>query len=63
MIYCDNQSAIALTKNLQFHAHTKHKEIQFQFIREVIENGHIRLEYIHTSHNIADNFTKRLNKR
>ena len=58
MIHCDNQSAIALTKNPQFHARTKHIEIQFHFIREVVEDGQIRLEYVHTSQNIADIFTK-----
>ena len=62
LIHCDNQSAIALTKNPQFHARTKRIEIQFHFIREVVEDGQIRLEYVHTSQNIADIFTKGLTK-
>ena len=62
MIYCNNQSAIVLTKNPQFHARTKHIEIQFHFIREVVEDGQIRLEYIHTSQNTAYIFTKGLTK-
>jgi hypothetical protein len=31
-LYCDNQSAIALTKNNQFHACTKHIDIHYHFI-------------------------------
>lgn len=32
VIYCDNQSIIALTQNLKFHSSSKHIELQFHFI-------------------------------
>lgn len=36
-IYCDNQSAIYLTKNQQFHNRTKRIDIKFHYVREQIE--------------------------
>ena len=33
-IYCDNQSAIHLSKNQQFHNRTKHIDIRFHFVRD-----------------------------
>ena len=59
-LYCDNQSAIALTKNDQFHAHTKHINICYHFIRYVIQNGSLCLEYCPTEDMTADMLTKAL---
>jgi hypothetical protein len=36
VIYCDNQGAIALAKNPQFHARTKHIDIQHNFVQEKV---------------------------
>jgi len=59
-LYCDNQSAIALTKNDQFHARTKHIDIRYHFIRYVIQNGSLCLEYCPTEDMTADMLTKAL---
>ena len=59
-ISIDNQGAIALARNPEFHARTKHIDIQYHFIREHIENGQIELTYCHTSEMTADIFTKAL---
>ena len=56
----DNQSAIALTKDHQFHAHTKHIDIQFHFICWVVKEGKIKLVYWPTEDMIADTLTKPL---
>ena len=32
----DNQGAIALTKNPEFHKHTKHIDIRYHFVREKV---------------------------
>jgi len=40
-LFSDNQSAVALAKDHQYHTHTKHIDIQFHFIYYVIENGSI----------------------
>ena len=59
-IMSDNQSAIALAKDDCFHARTKHIDIQYHFIRYVIEEGKIRLTYCPTENMTADIFTKAL---
>ena len=38
-LFSDNQSAIALTQDHQYHARTKHIDIRFHFIRWIVENG------------------------
>eukprot|EP00253_Pinus_taeda_P030370 PITA_30370 len=41
MIFCDNSSAIALSKNSVFHKRTKHIDTRFHYIRELVNNGEI----------------------
>ncbi|MCO5581095.1 hypothetical protein L7F22_034971 [Adiantum nelumboides] len=43
MLGCDNQSAICLANNAMFHARTKHIDVRYHFIREVLEDGLITL--------------------
>ena len=38
-IQIDNQSYIALVKNPEYYARTKHIDIQYHFIREKVENN------------------------
>ena len=61
-IFEDNQSAIAMTKNPQFHGRAKHIAIKYHFIREQVSNGMIKLEYCPTNEMLADMFTKGLNR-
>src|ERR1700678_272432 len=56
-LFSDNQSAIALTKEHQYHARTKHIDIRFHFLHWIIEEGRLRLIYCHTDM-VADVFTK-----
>jgi hypothetical protein len=60
ILYEDNQSAIALTKNPQFHGRSKHIAIRYHYIRELVENRVLKVEYCSTSDMIADVFTKGL---
>ena len=62
MIYEDNQSAIAIAKNPQFHGRAKHINIKYHFIRECVNNNNIELKYCETSEMIADMLTKRLGR-
>ena len=63
IIYEDNQGAITLAKNPEYHARTKHIDIQYHFIREYIEKGTITLEYCETAKMLADALTKPLSKQ
>jgi hypothetical protein len=59
-LFSDNQSAIALSKDHQYHARTKHIDIRFHFVRWVVEEGKINLKYCPTNDNVADILTKAL---
>ena len=58
----DKQSAIALTKNPEYHARTKHIQGKQRFISEMVEQGIITVQYVHTTGMIADALTKPLPK-
>lgn len=60
VFYMDNQSAIRLVKNPEFHKRTKHIDVRYHFIREAYENKLFCLEYINTKNMIADVLTKAL---
>jgi hypothetical protein len=59
-LFSDNQLAIALTKDHQYHARTKHINIHFHFIHWVIEEEKLRLIFCPTVDMIADTLTKAL---
>ena len=61
-INCDNQGAIALSKDNKFHSRTKHIDLRYHFVREAVEDGKIKITYIPTDENVADIFTKALAK-
>ncbi|EXX70798.1 hypothetical protein RirG_084260 [Rhizophagus irregularis DAOM 197198w] len=57
-IFCDSQSAIYLTKDQMFHERTKHIDVRYHFIRDVISKGDIQVQKISTHDNPADMMTK-----
>ena len=59
-IFTDSQSCIAMLKNQRFSHRTKHFDTRFHFIRDHVNKGTIRLEYVPTSENTADLMTKPL---
>nr|GEU39018.1 Gag-Pol polyprotein [Tanacetum cinerariifolium]GEW21627.1 Gag-Pol polyprotein [Tanacetum cinerariifolium] len=61
-LYCDSQSAIAISCNPVHHSHTKHIHTQYHFIKEQVENGIIDLYFVRTEYQLADMFTKALPK-
>ena len=61
-IFCDNTSAINISKNLVMHSKTKHIPIKFHFLREQVTLKNIKLEYVETKEQIVDIFTKPLPK-
>ena len=57
-LYNDSQSSIHLAKKLAFHSRTKHIQLKYHFIRSVLDEELLKLEKIHTSHNLVDMLTK-----
>nr|GEV51120.1 copia protein [Tanacetum cinerariifolium] len=59
-LYCDSQSAIAISCNPVQHSRTKHIHTRYHFIKEHVENGIIELYFVRTKYQLADMFTKAL---
>ena len=59
-IYCDSQSAIAISHNPIHHSMTKHIDITYHFIKDHVLNGNIELIFVPSDDEIADLFTKAL---
>jgi len=57
-IICDSMSAIYLAKNQIYHARTKHINVIFHFVWEILDEGDIELQKINTKENPADMLIK-----
>ncbi|KAL5724118.1 hypothetical protein ACHQM5_007419 [Ranunculus cassubicifolius] len=60
LIYCDNSSAIKLTRNPVLHGRSKHIDVRYHFLRDLNNEGVIDVVYCPTGDQIADIFTKPL---
>ena len=59
-IFCDNRSAIHLAEEAGRHERSKHIDIKFHYIRELIEGGVVKLNWTDSASELADIFTKPL---
>ena len=59
VLFCDNESAIKIYMDLVTRKRTKHVEIHMDYIRELVHDRTIILQYCLTDEKIADIFTKR----
>lgn len=62
VIYCDNKSAIHLSKNPVLHSRSKHIELRYHFIREMVIQKEIDLQFCSTHDQLVDVLTKSLTK-
>ena len=62
IIHCDNQSCIKLLTNPIFHNQSKHIEIPYHYIRDMVDRDVIRLEHISTNEQTTYVLTKPLVK-
>jgi hypothetical protein len=58
MILCDNQSCIKMTENHVFHDKSKHIEIWYHYIHDMVQRGAIKLQYVGTDKQIENVLTK-----
>ncbi|XP_057452007.1 secreted RxLR effector protein 161-like [Lotus japonicus] len=59
-IYCDNSSAIKLSKNPVFHGRSKHIDVRYHFLRDLVRDGKIELIHCGTEEQVSDIMTKPL---
>lgn len=58
----DNQGAIALVKNPHLHERSKHIDICYHHIRDLVQKGNLEVSYISTRDMVADGLTKPLQR-
>jgi hypothetical protein len=63
MVHCDNQSCIKLTENPVFHESSKHIDMRYHYIQDLVQRKTIKLQYIATSKQVVDIMTKPLTLR
>jgi hypothetical protein len=62
MILCDNKSCIKMMENPSFHDESKHIEIMYLFIHDMLQRGAIKLQYVSTDEHVADVLNKPLSR-
>ena len=58
----DNQGAIALAKNPHLHDRSRHIDIKYHHVRNLVESRKLKIKYIPTAEMTADGFTKPLDR-
>ena len=61
-ILCDNQSRIKMIENKVFHDKSKHIEVIYHFIWDMVQKGAAKLKYVPTEEQVADVLTKPLDR-
>jgi hypothetical protein len=61
-IHCDKQSCLKISENPVFHDRSKHIEIKYHYIRDMVQRKTIHVQYLITHEQIAYIFTKPLPK-
>nr|CAB3463731.1 unnamed protein product [Digitaria exilis] len=60
IVFCDNVSAVYMSRNPVHHKRTKHIELDIHFVREKVALGEVRVLHVPSSGQFADVFTKGL---
>jgi hypothetical protein len=62
LLRVDNKSIIALIKNPVLHGQSKHIEVKYHLVRESVENGRIKVEFIRSEEQLCDILTEPLGR-
>lgn len=57
MVRDDNVGAIVMCKNASTSSGTRHVDVRYQFVREFVEKGFIRVVFVRSGENLSDEFT------
>ena len=60
VICCYNQSCVQMSVNPIHHDQTKHVEMRYHYVRDMVQRHVVELQYIPTDEQVADVFTKPL---
>ena len=61
-VFCDNQSCVKLSENPMFNDKSKHIEITYHYIKDMVQRGAVRLQYVTIDEQITDVLTKPLSR-
>jgi hypothetical protein len=59
-ILCDNQSCIKMIENPVFHDRSKHIEIHYHYIHDMVQRGALKVQYVSTDEQVVDVLTRPL---
>ncbi|CAK9820237.1 Retrovirus-related Pol polyprotein from transposon TNT 1-94 [Anthophora quadrimaculata] len=62
-VFVDNQAAIKIAGNSENHKRSKHIDVKYHFTRDVVNRGEIEIKYVQSKEQLADIFTKPLQKQ
>ena len=62
ILYCDITSSINMSKNPVMHTKKKHIAIKYHYLRELVQDKEVKMEYVNSKEKIVDIFTKLLPK-
>ena len=59
---CDNTSVINISQNLVIHTKTKHIAIKYHYLRELVQDKEVKMDYVSKKEKNSNIFTKALPK-
>ena len=62
VIFTDNNRSISYSLNNKNHCRTKYIDVQYHFVKDHVKSGDVVFQYIPTSNNIVNLFTKSLSR-
>ena len=58
IVRVDNVRAIFVSENTSTSGRTKHVDIRYRYVNEMVLNGFLKIQFVKTEENVADIFTK-----